>query len=257
MKQMQIQRLPGASHFLVTGSLALDIKAKCPWISQAKCNCPWCSSQRQCQAVPSEPCDISQSDTSQCSAPASLSTDLLSTAANEVVFKYFTFSCPAFNTSQTHRSSWEPNECVQIGSTCNSDNKNQQSQSDTGIASQQSPGSLSFQPKEFLFEDGTNRLIFSWEHPPVYSAELADLTAHPFWRLEKDLAIWLRVFYLFSKGVYYIQTSSSCLILSCVVISIFILHKDLVVVPSFTPFPPTFFFNSSLNITLHTTLIKM
>lgn len=30
MKQMQIQRLPGASHFLHTESLALDIKAKYP-----------------------------------------------------------------------------------------------------------------------------------------------------------------------------------------------------------------------------------
>lgn len=35
MKQMQIQRLPGASHFLLTGSLALAIKKKYLRISQA------------------------------------------------------------------------------------------------------------------------------------------------------------------------------------------------------------------------------
>lgn len=88
------------------------------------------------------------------------------------------------DTSLRAQSVRAPNEWAQTGSTSNSDNKNQQSPSNTSIAScheaHQSPASLSLQPKEFSFEDGTKRLIFSWEHSPVYSAELADLNCRLF-----------------------------------------------------------------------------
>lgn len=151
-------------------------------------------------------------------------------------------------------------KCVQIGSTRNSDKKNQQSQSDTGIASydggHQSPSSPSFQSKEFLFEDGTRRLIFSWERSPVYSAELADLNCTLFLK-------WGKAFGYLAQGFLFVfqrcVLCSEILPLNPQLCSYFNIYptQRCSCCAQFYTLSPHLFFNSSFEITFHTTLRKM
>lgn len=232
MKHRQIQGLPGASHFLVTGSQALEHQGKISMNVPGKMHTgPWCSSQgsaRLCHPVTQPEWHLT----------AALPTDLLSTATNERLLKFCTFFSVLPPIPPRH-SKW----------VC-SNRLHMQFWSQISAITKQywhcqlrwrpsNPGSLSFQSQEFSFEDGTKRLIFSWERSPVYSAELANFNGTLFLKSGKAFG------YLAQGFIFVFQMCVLCseiLLLNPLLCSYFNIDptQRLVVVPSFTPFPSTF-----------------